>query len=65
MRAEQRVVLPRGIQELVGIVFSDVKIQVAAECSCEIFTPKSTLILTFCAIMGESINIEYLSLLLI
>lgn len=31
MQAEQRVVLlPRGIQELGGIVFSDVKIQAAA-----------------------------------
>ena len=56
--------LPRGIQDLVGIVFSD-KIPVATECSCELSFPKSTLLLIFCGIMGESINIEYLSLLLI
>ena len=65
MQPEQRVMLPRGIQELVGIVFSDVKIQVTTECSCKLSAPKSTLILIFHGIMGESINIEYLSLLLI
>lgn len=45
MQAEERAVLPRGIQELVGIVFGGVKIQAATECSCKLSTPKGCFIL--------------------
>lgn len=43
MKAEQRVMLLGGIQELVGIVFGVVKIHVATECSCKLSAPKAHL----------------------
>lgn len=45
MQAEERVMLPRGIRELVGIVFGGVKMQVASECSCKLSTPKGHFVL--------------------
>lgn len=65
MQAEQKVMLPRSIQELLGIIFSDVKIQEATECSCKLSALKSTLTLIFHGTMSESMNTEYLYLFLI
>lgn len=65
MQGEQRVMLPRSIQELLGITFSDVKIQAATGCLCKLSALKNTLALIFHGTMSENMNIEYLYLLLI